>query len=237
MTRILPIIISVPHAGLKVPDTVKEISILTENQIRIDGDEGAEEIYDFEKQVSFFLKPSVARAFVDLNRRPDDFTPDGVVKTHTCQRVQVYKTPLSNEHTKELLKQHYYPWQAKLTRASGAEDILFGIDCHTMAETAPPIALNAGTKRPRVCLSNAGTTCPDSWLEMMAEKFENHFGSGSVGINQPFQGGYIIRQQSKLCPWIQLEISRENFTDNKEKNRVVFDVISQLTSAIRHRNK
>lgn len=237
MNKVLPIILSVPHAGLEIPDTIKNLSILSEDQIRVDGDEGAEEIYAFEELSAFFFKTPIARAFVDLNRPPDDFSLDGVVKTHTCQMDPIYKQPLSAEQVKELLQQHYYPWHMKLTTASSTRGVLFGIDCHTMAETAPANTTDSGTRRPRVCLSNAGISCPDNWLEIIAEKFEHHFGAGSVSINQPFQGGFITRKLSKMCPWIQLELSRENFTNYKEKNRVVFDVINHFTDHVRLRNR
>lgn len=232
MSTPLPIIISVPHAGLKVPDIVQELTSLSEEQISVDGDEGASEIYNFKDRVHSFFQTDIARAFVDLNRKPLDFSMDGVVKTHTCQMQEVYHSPLSRQTIGKMLTQHYYPWHAKLAKASLAKGILFGVDCHTMAATAPEISPDFGKKRPWVCLSNADSSCPRSWLDILAQDFKNYFGVNSVEINDPFKGGYIIRKHSLNLNWIQIELSRAPFADNKEKKEVVFDVLSRFTDTL-----
>ena len=81
----LPFLVSVPHAGLSIPPEVKDICILTEDQIYVDSDCGAAEIYyELEKFVEAFISSDIARAIVDLNRAADDFRKDGIIKTHTC---------------------------------------------------------------------------------------------------------------------------------------------------------
>ncbi|UCG60198.1 MAG: N-formylglutamate amidohydrolase, partial [Phycisphaerales bacterium] len=77
----LPLLISVPHAGLKVPDEVRSYCALTSEQIAQACDEGASEVYAVESEVAAFVTTDVACVIVDLNRSPDDRTPDGVVKT------------------------------------------------------------------------------------------------------------------------------------------------------------
>lgn len=232
VTDRLPILVSVPHAGLEVPESVKHINLLTEDQIRVDIDAGASEIYDFCEEVACFLKPQIARPFVDLNRSPNDFGPDGVVKTVTCQMEQVYSETLSREIIRDLLDLYYFPWHQKISAASLTKNILFGVDCHTMLERAPGISADAGAKRPKVCLSNAGNTCPKEWLVILAELFEKKFGIGSVGINDPFKGGYIIRKHSKAIDWFQLELSREPFCSTREKKEVVVDVLNSFIDCL-----
>ena len=80
----LPLLLSVPHAGVEVPAEAEAHCILTPAQIAADGDEGAAEIYALADKVEGHITTHVARAIVDLNRAPDDFGPDGVVKTRTC---------------------------------------------------------------------------------------------------------------------------------------------------------
>lgn len=232
MSKPLPIIISVPHAGQKTPDIVKELTSLSEEQIRVDGDEGASEIYNFKDRVHSFFQTDIARAFIDLNRKPMDFSRDGVVKTHTCQMDEVYDSPLSRKTIGKMLEQHYHPWHEKLAKASLSNEILFGVDCHTMAATAPGISSDFGKKRPFVCLSNADGSCPNSWLDILAQEFKNYFGVNSVEINDPFKGGYIIRKHSLNLNWIQIELSRAPFADNKEKKEVVFEVLSRFTETL-----
>ena len=90
----LPLLLSLPHAGLRVPDEVAHLCTLTEREIAEDGDEGAAAIYDLAGDVDAFVTTDVARAIVDLNRAVDDRRRDGVVKTHTCWDVPIYREPL-----------------------------------------------------------------------------------------------------------------------------------------------
>ena len=89
----LPILLSVPHAGWKIPSEVEDICVLGQKEILEDGDVGAAEIYNpLKKKVEAFVTTKIARAIVDMNRAEKDFWKDGVIKTHTCWDVPVYKT-------------------------------------------------------------------------------------------------------------------------------------------------
>ena len=220
----LPFLVSVPHAGLRVPSQVEDLCILKEKDIIKDGDEGASEIYfPLKNEVTAFVTTDVARAIVDMNRKEDDRSKDGIVKTHTCWDVPVYKEPLAEEVITSLLEQHYRPYHAQLSHLS--KGVRLGIDCHTMAAVGPPVAPDAGSKRPRVCLSNAdGSTCPQEWLLSLAVCFRKTFGD-DVSMNAPFKGGFITRSHAKEIPWIQIELSRDLFFNNKEKGQRVLQAI------------
>jgi N-formylglutamate amidohydrolase len=198
---------------------VEAICKLTEKEIIKDGDEGASEIYQpLVDEVNALVSTDVARAVLDMNRSEDDRSKDGVVKTHTCWDVPVYSEFPSEEQIKALIQNYYLPYHARLSILS--KDVVLGVDCHTMAAKAPPVAPDPGSTRPILCLSNAGFTCPQQWLLSLAEVFQQVF-EEEVGINSPFQGGYIIRSHAEELPWIQLEISRASFYSNEEKCRRV----------------
>jgi len=205
----LPLLLSVPHAGLRVPPEAEPFCILTPREIAEDGDEGAVEIYALESEVAAFQTSDVARAIVDLNRAPDDRRPDGVVKTHTCFNVPVYRDFPPEEVVETLLDRYYWPYQNSLTRrASG--DVILAVDCHTMLAKGPPIGPGPGIERPWVCLSNADGTCPQPWIEALQGCFQKVL-DGPVTINDPFRGGYITRTHAAEMPWVQLELSRAPF--------------------------
>jgi formiminoglutamase len=105
----LPLLISVPHGGLRVPDEVTHLCILTPEQIAKDGDVGASEIYAISEEVEAFVTTDVARAFVDLNRAESDRSADGVVKTHTCWNEPVYAAPLLEDDVRQLLTRYHRP--------------------------------------------------------------------------------------------------------------------------------
>jgi N-formylglutamate deformylase len=219
----LPILLSVPHAGGKIPPEVADICRLTDKDVREDGDEGADEIYyPLKNEVTAFVTTDVARAVIDLSRAPGDFRKDGIIKTHTCWDVPVYRIPPLEEAVSSLLQKYYYPYHQQLKDLS--KHVKLGIDGHTMAAFGPPVGPDSGKERPPVCISNAGFTCPDSWIQSLAESLE-HSLSFPVSINTPFQGGYIVRSHAAEIPWIQVEFSRADFLPNSEKSLRFLDAL------------
>jgi formiminoglutamase len=224
----LPIALSVPHAGLEVPADVAALCALTPAEIAQDGDEGAAEVYALSAEVAAFATTGVARAIVDLNRAEDDRRKDGVVKTHTCWDVPVYRVFPSSDQIEGLLAAHHRPYHARLT-AMAALGARLAVDCHTMAAVGPPVAPDPGAHRPWVCLSHANGTCPAAWMAALVRCFEAEFGP-NVRVNDPFQGGYITRTHAAEMPWVQLELSRAPFAPDAEKRR---RVLAALTAWVR----
>jgi N-formylglutamate amidohydrolase len=146
-----------------------------------------------------------------------------VVKTHTIWLKPVYDRKLPEKTARLLVESYWRPYHRTLSELAGTGAAM-GLDCHTMVETAPPIDPDPGTPRPKVCISNAFGTCPDSWLKDLGRAFESAFGA-EVKINTPFKGGYIIRSHAKEMPWAQIEISRGGFMSEGEKAGRVMDAI------------
>jgi N-formylglutamate amidohydrolase len=221
----LPLLISVPHVGLRIPSEVEELCALTPEEILKDSDEGAAEIYALRPQVRAFVTTGVARAIIDLNRSEEDFGPDGVVKTHTCWNVPVYRKPIREELIEILLDLYYRPYHKQLTEQ--ASSAVLGIDCHTMSSVGPPLSANPGSQRPEICLSNANGTCPEHWFSRLISCFETSFGI-DVSVNSPFRGGQIIRAHAAELPWVQLEISRAPFLSLTDKRKCVLEAFSDF---------
>jgi formiminoglutamase len=213
----LPFLISVPHGGLRVPDEVADLCILTPEQIAKDGDLGASEIYAVSEKVEAFVAADIARAFVDVNRAEDDRRADGVVKTHTCWNEPVYSEPLREDVVRQLLSQYHRPYHARLTALARSPTRL-GIDCHTMAAQGPPVGPDPGRERPWVCLSSADGTCPPDWMRSLAQSFGEALGR-EPSINRPFKGGHLIRTHATEMPWVQVEFSRAQFMTWAEKRQ------------------
>jgi N-formylglutamate amidohydrolase len=222
----LPLLASVPHAGLRIPEEAEPFCILTPEQVVEDGDAGAAEIFALEPELEAHITTDIARAIVDLNRAEDDRRPDGVVKTHTCWNVPVYGKFPPEDVVKQLLDLYYHPYHMRL-RDLAKTGVKLGVDLHTMAATGPPVGPDPGIERPRVCLSNGdGTTCPHEWTASLKKCFEEGFGS-NVRINDPFKGGFITRSHGAELPWIQVELSRAPFMSNAEKLHAVLDALTR----------
>ncbi len=212
----LPLLISVPHAGLIVPHEVEEVCILSHEDIVIDGDEGAAVIYAISEHVESYHSSPIARAIVDLNRAEDDFRQDGVIKTHTIWGARVYSRFPDERMIKLLLKKYYHPYHRQLTEAAGGK-VKMGIDCHTMAARGATLADDKDVERPLISISdNEGKSLPLAWREAFVYCLEKAFGL-PVAINHPFQGGHITATHSKELAWIQLEFSRTSFYPLEEK--------------------
>ena len=225
----LPLLISVPHAGLWVPEEVCGLCMLTPEQILADSDEGAAEIYNLQSQAAAYVTTSVARAIVDMNRYENDRGRDGVVKTHTCYGIPIYREPPSEDTVKALLDRYYHPYHRMLSERSA--NVKFGIDCHTMAAVGPPAARDTGHERPRVCLSNGSGTCPQDLFDKLAGCFEKSFDCG-ISINQPFKGGSIVRSHCSELPWVQIELSRAPFFDLAEKRKRILGALTLFCRVI-----
>ncbi len=226
--RKLPLLISLPHAGLDVPPEVKDMCILTREDIIADGDAGAQEIYDIRALVTAFVTTDMARAIVDVNRSVDDRRDDGVVKTVTIWNTPVYRSPLSEGVIKILISKYYEPYHQRLTEFSKG-NVLLGIDCHTMTAEAPPIGPDSGAPRPDICLSNAGSTCPDGLFTALRSCLEDAF-KRVVSVNDPFRGGYIIRSHAPELPWVQLEMARRDFMGLEEKRECFTNALRAFCS-------
>jgi formiminoglutamase len=221
----LPVLMSVPHAGLAIPPEVKELNLLTREQIAEDGDQGADQLYALEREVHAFVTTEIARAFVDMNRSPSDRGRDGVVKTHTCWNARIYQRPISDEIASDLIDRYYRPYHRQLT-AYAAKAVKVGIDCHTMAPVGPPVGPDPGAERPAICISNGNGTCPRAWLGKLALCLGREFGK-EIAVNHPFKGGHIIGHHAAELPWVQIEFSRAPFMSMFEKRARLMMALSR----------
>lgn len=220
----LPLVVSVPHAGLSVPPEVAPVCALSPAEIAADSDGGSGEIYSFATEAGAFVTTDIARAVVDVNRAPDDRRPDGAVKTHTSYKVGVWDRPLSEAEVEGLLDAYYTPYHARLTELGLAGRWPLGVDCHTMAAVGPPVGPDPGRERPWVCVSNADGTCPQEWIDTLRDGFQQQL-EGPVKVNDPFRGGYISRSHSNEMPWVQIELSRAPYLPHDTKREVVLTAL------------
>lgn len=216
-TSMLPILLSIPHGGTQQPPELTGRVCLSNEDLFDDSDAFTRDIYDLEARVAYVVTAQVARAFVDVNRAPDDrppANPDGVVKSATCQGRPIYNDGAQPDDglVAELLDRYYAPYHSRLERAAADPLMKLALDCHSMSTVAPALARDPGRARPLFCLSNGdGATCPHYLLNDLRRAIASTFECdiAQIRLNDPFKGGHITRTHGRGdVPWIQVEISR-----------------------------
>jgi len=249
----LPILITVPHGGDKIPIELNSRTYLKQKDIFEDGDALTREIYNLKNESAAYIDTSIARAFIDLNRAPSDRPPsnsDGVVKTVTTMNIPVYKAGdfPDNNLIQRLLRKYYNPFHLQVDELQNTHKIKLALDCHSMLAKSPPISRNPGQERPLICLSNRGDkngnqvqknktiTCPPGWMRFLKKCFCQafQFNEDDVKINDPFQGGFIIQSHyNGTVPWIQLEINRKLYLSPKYFDTIKLTVLPQRLDYLR----
>lgn len=218
MIEKLPLLISIPHGGTKIPAEVSDNVCLSAKDLFEDSDSFTREIYGIKEEVLELVETDIARAFVDLSReisdRPPE-NPDGIVKSKTCHGQTIYNSGSFPKGSvfDTLIGKYYDPYHKKLKEIlNETSAIQLAIDCHTMEPVGPAISPDQGKERPLICLgNNFGKSCPEEWVLKLAESFQKSFGlkEGEVKINQPFAGGYLTRKYGNSpIPWVQIEMNR-----------------------------
>ncbi|MBM1001822.1 MAG: N-formylglutamate amidohydrolase [Desulfofustis sp. PB-SRB1] len=252
MTR-LPIIISVPHGGETIAPELADHTLLSRKDIFSDGDPLTRSLYDFRKEVLYYIETPIARAVVDLNRPPNSMPPkhrDGIIKSHTVTGKRVYRpnrVPTSRI-VRLLFNKYYLPFHQRLHALSRQPGVLCGIDCHTMLDRAPVISRHPGRRRPFICLSNRGgrrgekfrrrrLTCPPPLIRNLAECLRREFPEAADDIvpNDPFLGGFIVRHHSHHLPWIQLELNRRAYLGECSFDRTDLTACTTRITDLRNR--
>lgn len=229
----LPIVISVPHGGLVIPNELTSQFLLTEEEVLIDCDTWERELYDFKDDVEEYVDTDISRLVIDMNRAKDDLpplNPDGLVKTLSVARKQVWANPsgLSKTEIGQLVNDYYDTYHQRIREAMKNPKVVLGLDCHTMLDVGPAPSGTQWEKRPMFCVGNRGSatgefvsepiTAPASLMQkfkqLLEDNFKNYQDPSStlplVTINEPFTGGYITKFHGTIdtIPWIQLEINR-----------------------------
>lgn len=224
----LPVLISIPHGGTEVPEELEGRLCITPRAQFDDSDPFTKEIYDISGSAKHVIVAPIARAYVDQNRArtrmpPDD--PDGLIKSATCYNEPIYVKGMEPDPRLEevLIRRYYTTYHDRIARACKDGGVVLGLDCHSMAASAPSIAPDAAVAgqevghRPLFCLSNLdGKTCPTDWLERLADSISESFmiDRGEILLNRPFKGGHITESFGyRPLPWIQIEMNRSLYLD------------------------
>ncbi|HIP24665.1 MAG TPA: N-formylglutamate amidohydrolase, partial [Rhodobacteraceae bacterium] len=223
------VVFSSPHSGAEYPAGFLQRSCLTPLQLRSSEDAFVDQFIG-ETLGAPVLKARFPRAYVDLNRAPDELDSAiihkalgmptnpriaaglGVIPRVVAngRAIQLGKMKLAEAEAR--LKTCYFPYHTALRGLIEAQRQRFGtcflIDVHSM----PRAALAGGllNKRAEIVLGDRYGTAADHWVTDAVAAFFSDAGF-QVARNAPFAGGYITRHYgapSKGVHVVQIEIDR-----------------------------
>lgn len=197
-----PVVISIPHCSARVPEKIRPLMALSDEQIRDAEDFGTAEIFG-DMPAKTVLRAEWSRLVADLNRAPDSTGPKGIVAETDYKGRQIYLPGFypDKQSMEQLIAAYYSPYHDKLARAIADPSVKMLFDCHSLNGTGPADAPDAGKKRKDIIISNNGDTfgrprqghgpvsCPPETMDYIKSCLET--AGFSVAVNNPYQGGYI----------------------------------------------
>ncbi|HRW15486.1 MAG: N-formylglutamate amidohydrolase [Rhodobacteraceae bacterium] len=234
-----------PHSGRDYPAAFLESSRLDPLQIRSSEDAFVDELFARAPECGApLLAARVPRAFLDLNRGPEDLDPaliDGAARRAVNPRIvaglgviprvvaegrPIIEGKLTLAEAEQRIAAHWHPYHAELAtlvdgaRARFGSAILF--DCHSMPHDALATAPVVWGRRPDVILGDRFGAACDRWLIDAATEIFTAAGF-VVARNAPFAGGYITQAYGRPRMGVhalQIEIDRALYMDEARVERL-----------------
>lgn len=227
-TKQVPVLISVPHSGTKIPDPILEMYD-TEMVKKIDDtDWYVDHLYDFAGSLGIkMIKATYSRWVIDLNRTSDN-TPlydDGRVITELCPTTdfngeKIYSGQHPNQ--KEISRRmhtYYTPYYeqiySEITELKKKYDHVLFFDAHSIRSCVLGIRQETF---PDLILGDVDETSASPTIVSVASNLLCQT-SYSFSHNDPFKGGHLTRTFG--CPEngihaLQLEMAKSIYMKNNE---------------------
>jgi len=231
------VVFASPHSGRDYPLWFLKKSVLDERAIRSSEDAFVDRL--FERAPSFgapLLLAGAPRAFVDLNRSPDELdlalitdlrkvahnprvaSGLGVVPRVVSNGRAIYRGKISLEEAQNRISGYWQPYhdqlQDLLNEARGAFGRAVLIDCHSMPHEAIENS-RGGARRADVVLGDRFGAAASSDI---VDCIEAAFTSAGLRVarNAPFAGAFIAQQYGRPSRGqhvVQVEIDRALYMD------------------------
>ncbi|MCR8724809.1 N-formylglutamate amidohydrolase [Frigidibacter sp. ROC022] len=238
--RSTSVIFASPHSGRDYAWSFLRRTVLDERSIRSSEDAFVDHLFDHATVCGApLLAARSPRAFVDLNRAPDELDPAliedvtrsghnprigsglGVIPRVVSNGRAIYSGKLTRREADQRLADVWHPYHKALGALLEQNHAKFGqailIDCHSMPHEAIDNFANAGLPRPEVVLGDRyGASAAPSIVEGIEVAFRRV--GFRVTRNAPFAGAYTAQnygRPSRKQHVIQVEIDRSLYMNEQ----------------------
>ncbi|MBT7642763.1 MAG: N-formylglutamate amidohydrolase [Rhodobiaceae bacterium] len=257
-----PILITSPHSGCDYPPAFLAASRLDAHAIRQSEDMFVAELFaDAPAAGIALLAARYPRAYVDLNRAPDELEPMlfadklpdyipkpslransglGTVPRLVAENTPIYDHKLSFAEAQQRIESVYQPFHEKLGQTlretHQAHGMAILLDAHSMPSQATKKSGQSESQIDFVLGNRHGRAC-DERLSDWVGAFLTARG-WRVGYNKPYAGGFITEQYgapARGLHALQIEINRAIYMDedSQQKHRG-FDVLRADIATLLH---
>lgn len=237
-TRDTAVVFASPHSGRDYPSALRSASPLDDCAIRSSEDAFVDLLFgDAPLHGAPLLAARIPRAFVDLNRAPDELDPaliDGVARGGLNPRVSsglgvvprvvangrpIYRARLSRAEAEARIADIWRPYHRALQALLDESRLAFGdsilIDCHSMPHEAIAAHARPGRPAPDVVLGDRfGATAAPGITDAVEAAFVD--AGFTVSRNNPFAGAYVTQAYGRPSSGqhvVQVEIDRALYLD------------------------
>lgn len=240
LRRTAPIVFASPHSGRRYPADLLASTRIGLLSLRRSEDAYVDELFaGAAAHGAAVLSATVARAYVDLNRDPNELDPEmfeepppaaapgsarvqaglGAIPRITGDGQTIYRRKLALAEAAQRMAAVHAPYHAALAALVGDMKARFGcavlIDCHSMPSSA------RGAHAPDVVLGDRyGASCHPS-VTALTEATLRRLGY-RVARNAPFAGGHTTQtygRPSARVHALQIEINRALYLDERTLER------------------
>lgn len=240
MSQTIPLFVSIPHSGERIPDQASWLKNLPEEILMADVDRYVDVLYktNLQKLNIPYQLTDWHRYAVDLNRIPTDVDessvvgapkkvgthPDGYHWVMTKGEIKLMPAPMSAKNHDELTQLIYEPFHAGIRnyydyfKKEKFENV-FHMDVHSMPSVGTRMHRDPGEKRADIVISDClGKSCHPHFRDLVIAAYVCV--GFKVGYNWPYMGGRVTEQYGQPLAGqhaIQIELSRDLYMDERTK--------------------
>ncbi|MFN3936707.1 MAG: N-formylglutamate amidohydrolase [Gemmobacter sp.] len=236
--RTTPVVFASPHSGRNYAPGFLSESALDPLAVRSSEDAFVDLLFaDAPDMGAPLLAARAPRAWLDLNRAPDELDPaliDGAPRGITNPRISsglgviprvvangraIYRGKLRLDEARARIESHWHPYHARLRELIAESQRDFGvavlIDCHSMPHEAIASHARAGRPVPEIVLGDRfGAAAAAEVVDRIEQAFRQ--AGFLVARNTPFAGAYVSQAYGRPDQHrhvVQVEIDRALYMD------------------------